>query len=97
MKSQPASHRMDDPRQCARSSLRSSARESLAGSAGVTGSFLTEAATRYRHCFGAAMTLAVMGYHFQVMTRKLGKAIDSATQPAESGGILLRETSRQIL
>jgi hypothetical protein len=28
-------------------------------------------ATRYRRCFGAAMTLAVMGYHFQVMTRKL--------------------------
>jgi hypothetical protein len=25
-------------------------------------------ATRYRHCVGAAMTLAVMGYHFQVMT-----------------------------
>jgi len=33
--------------------------------------FLITAATRYRRCFGAAMTLAVMGYHFQVMTRKL--------------------------
>ncbi|MFY9853307.1 MAG: B12-binding domain-containing radical SAM protein [Terracidiphilus sp.] len=53
--------------------------------------FLAEAATRYRRCFGAAMTLAVMGYHFQVMTRKLSKAIDSATQPAQAGKILLRE------
>jgi hypothetical protein len=33
--------------------------------------FLLTVATRYRHCFGAAMTLAVMGYHFQVMTRRL--------------------------
>jgi radical SAM superfamily enzyme YgiQ (UPF0313 family) len=33
--------------------------------------FLLAAATRYRRCFGSAMTLAVMGYHFQVMTRKL--------------------------
>jgi radical SAM superfamily enzyme YgiQ (UPF0313 family) len=57
--------------------------------------FLAEAATRYRRCFGAAMTLAVMGYHFQVMTQKLSKAIDSATQPAESGEIPLRETGRQ--
>ncbi|HEX7729811.1 MAG TPA: B12-binding domain-containing radical SAM protein [Terracidiphilus sp.] len=35
--------------------------------------FVATAATRYRHCFGAAMTLAVMGYHFQVMTRRLAK------------------------
>lgn len=33
--------------------------------------FVLIAATRYRRCFGLAMTLAVMGYHFQVMTRKL--------------------------
>ena len=59
--------------------------------------FLAEAATRYRRCFGAAMTLAVMGYHFQVMTQKLSKAIDSARQTAESGEILLQETGRQIL
>ena len=31
--------------------------------------FLMVVATRYRHCVGAAMTLAVMGYHFQVMLR----------------------------
>jgi hypothetical protein len=59
--------------------------------------FLAEAATRYRRCFGAAMTLAVMGYHFQVMTQKLSKAIDAATQPAESGEMLLGETGRQPL
>jgi len=47
--------------------------------------FLAEAATRYRRCFGAAMTLAVMGYHFQVMTRKLGKAMDKAAKAAETG------------
>jgi radical SAM superfamily enzyme YgiQ (UPF0313 family) len=33
--------------------------------------FLLAVATRYRHCVGVAMTLAVMGYHLQVMTRKL--------------------------
>jgi hypothetical protein len=59
--------------------------------------FLAEAATRYRRCFGAAMTLAVMGYHFQVMTRKLSKAIDAAAEPAESAELLLRETGRQAL
>jgi radical SAM superfamily enzyme YgiQ (UPF0313 family) len=37
--------------------------------------FLLIAATRYRRCFGAAMTLAVMGYHFEVMTHKLLKAV----------------------
>ena len=35
--------------------------------------FLMTAATRYRRCFGAAMTLAVMGHHFQVMTSKLSE------------------------
>jgi len=59
--------------------------------------FVLTVGTRYRHCVGAAMTLAVMGYHFQVMTQKLSKAIDSATQPAESGETMLRETGRQAL
>jgi radical SAM superfamily enzyme YgiQ (UPF0313 family) len=40
--------------------------------------FLLAVATRYRHCVGAAMTLAVMGYHFQVMTRRISKAVDVA-------------------
>ena len=42
--------------------------------------FLAAAATRYRRCFGAAMTLAVMGYHFQVMTRKMSKAMDEGEE-----------------
>ena len=38
--------------------------------------FLATVATRYRHCVGAAMTLAVMGYHFQVMTARMTKAAE---------------------
>ena len=30
--------------------------------------FVLVAATRYRRYFGAAMTMAVMGYHFQMIT-----------------------------
>jgi radical SAM superfamily enzyme YgiQ (UPF0313 family) len=33
--------------------------------------FLLEAATRYRSVFDEAMTLAVMGFHFQVLTRQI--------------------------
>ncbi len=39
--------------------------------------FLLTVATRYRHCAGSALTLAVMGYHFQVMTGKLTKSVDA--------------------
>jgi hypothetical protein len=53
--------------------------------------FLASAATKYRRCFSTAMTLAVMGYHFQVMTRKLGKAMDKATA-AKAENELLAET-----
>ncbi|HEY1804978.1 MAG TPA: B12-binding domain-containing radical SAM protein [Terracidiphilus sp.] len=42
--------------------------------------FVASAATKYRRCFGTAMTLAVMGHHFQVMTRKLSKAMDKAAK-----------------
>jgi hypothetical protein len=31
--------------------------------------FLLDAATRYRHAFGAAVTLAIMGYHFFYIER----------------------------
>jgi radical SAM superfamily enzyme YgiQ (UPF0313 family) len=56
--------------------------------------FVAAAATRYRHCFATAMTLAVMGYHLQVMTRKLGKAMEGTARataakervPQEAGG-----------
>lgn len=33
--------------------------------------FVLTAITRYRHSFGMAMTLAVMGHHFQIMTERL--------------------------
>ena len=36
--------------------------------------FLLTAATRYRRSFGAAMTLAVMGHHFRMVTDQLSKA-----------------------
>ena len=45
--------------------------------------FLLAVATRYRHCVGAAMTLAVMGYHLQVITRKMSKAMDKALAQAD--------------
>ncbi len=35
--------------------------------------FLFTAATRHRRSFFAAMTMAVMGYHFQVMSKRLAK------------------------
>jgi radical SAM superfamily enzyme YgiQ (UPF0313 family) len=41
--------------------------------------FLLTIATRYRHCVGVAMTLLVMGYHFQVIT---GRMFDSMEAPA---------------
>ena len=33
--------------------------------------FLIDAATRYRHAFGTAITLAIMGYHFNAVTEKV--------------------------
>jgi hypothetical protein len=36
--------------------------------------FVLTAATRYRRSFGTAMTLAVMGHHFQIMTEQRSKA-----------------------
>jgi radical SAM superfamily enzyme YgiQ (UPF0313 family) len=54
--------------------------------------FLLAVATRYRHCVGAAMTLAVMGYHLQVITRRLSSNSSSLSPaiekglPAETGG-----------
>jgi hypothetical protein len=35
--------------------------------------FLFSAVTLYRRSFGSAMTLAVMGYHFQIMTERLSE------------------------
>lgn len=36
--------------------------------------FVLAASTRYRRSFGAAMTMAVMGYHFQVITERISEA-----------------------
>jgi radical SAM superfamily enzyme YgiQ (UPF0313 family) len=36
--------------------------------------FFLEAATRYRRSFGTAITLAIMGYHFQVLTQRVCQA-----------------------
>jgi len=36
--------------------------------------FFLEAATRYRHTFDTAITLAIMGYHFQTLTRDVCEA-----------------------
>ena len=56
--------------------------------------FFAAATTRYRHSFGTAMTLAIMGYHLQVITRKLsggsrsddGASSDQRVLHAEAGG-----------
>ena len=57
--------------------------------------FLLAVATRYRHCVGVAMTLAVMGYHFQVMTRRLSEAADLAMMPAGMENSLPAESVSQ--
>ena len=49
--------------------------------------FLASAVTRYRRCFGAAMTMAVMGYHLQVMTQKLSKAMERSAAMAEKAKV----------
>jgi radical SAM superfamily enzyme YgiQ (UPF0313 family) len=55
--------------------------------------FVLTVATRYRHCVGAAMTLAVMGYHFQVMTARLAKAVDLPASDDGSDTVPLCETA----
>jgi radical SAM superfamily enzyme YgiQ (UPF0313 family) len=58
--------------------------------------FLLTVARRYRHCVGPAMTLAVMGYHFQVMTNRLSSVARLPMLPEKAGEILLAEDGRQI-
>jgi hypothetical protein len=41
------------------------------------------------------MTLAVMGYHLQVITRKLSKAVDAAMLTPELDKSAFAETGRQ--
>ncbi len=57
--------------------------------------FLLTVAMRYRHCVGAAMTLAVMGYHFQVMTKKLSEGVVESASPPSIQRNQLAETDGQ--
>ena len=43
----------------------------LGQSRGSYWKFLAEAATRYHHAFGTAVTLAIMGYHFEKITEQV--------------------------
>jgi radical SAM superfamily enzyme YgiQ (UPF0313 family) len=47
--------------------------------------FLFDAATRYRHNFSTAITLAVMGYHLRVITRQVLEADVSGPEPCVAG------------
>ena len=50
--------------------LRSVVKQGIFGEArGSYWKFLLEAATRYRHAFDRAIMLAIMGHHFQTLTR----------------------------
>ncbi len=42
--------------------------------------FLFDAATRYRHAFSTAVTLAIMGYHFQRITEKICQVEEELSQ-----------------
>ena len=57
--------------------------------------FMLTVATRYRHCVGTAMTLAVMGYHFQVMTRRLSEAAKAPFAPPATEKRLSAETGEE--
>jgi hypothetical protein len=48
----------------------------LGESRGSYWKFFLEAATRYRHAFDTAITLAIMGYHFQTLTRDVCETED---------------------
>jgi hypothetical protein len=58
---------------------------------------LLTVATEYRHCIGSAMTLAVMGYHFQVMTSRLSRAVTLPLAPPEIAAGLTGESGGQVL
>jgi radical SAM superfamily enzyme YgiQ (UPF0313 family) len=57
--------------------------------------FLLAVATRYRHCIGPAMTLAVMGYHLQVITQKLSEAVDAQAEALAMAKALPAEVGEQ--
>ena len=57
--------------------------------------FLLTVATRFRHCVGPAMTLAVMGYHFQVMTSRLSDVVSSTTVLSAGDGELIADDAKR--
>jgi hypothetical protein len=57
--------------------------------------FLLTVATRYRHCVGAAMTLAVMGYHLQRITHNLVETAKRQTLAPAMKEDLTAETGGQ--
>ncbi len=59
--------------------------------------FLSTVVTRYPYCIGTAMTLAVMGYHFQVMTKRLTAAADTAKLSTAFQEIVLHGPNRPSL
>ena len=64
----PKSHSFSDYR----AFLRSMVKQGLLGDSRRSyWKFVLEAALRYRHSFDQAITLAIMGYHFQTLTRML--------------------------
>jgi radical SAM superfamily enzyme YgiQ (UPF0313 family) len=58
--------------------------------------FLLTVATRYRHCVGAAMTLAVMGYHLQRITYSLVETAKRQTRAPAMKEVLPAETGGQV-
>jgi len=56
--------------------------------------FLMSVATLHRHCVGTAMTLAVMGYHFQVMTSRLSESVGAATLVEQLEGAIASTATR---
>ncbi len=61
-------HQVSDYLAFARSMLKQGV---LGSQRGTYWKFIYDAATRYRHAFGTAITLAIMGYHFEKITEKV--------------------------
>ncbi len=59
--------------------------------------FLSTVATLYRHCVGTAMTLAVMGFHFQVMTSRLTAVVNATKLSTGVRESLSRESGKRVL
>lgn len=73
--------------------LRSLLRQGILGKQrGSYWKFLFDAATRYRHVFGTAVTLAIMGYHFEKITAKVCAVEESVSRYLNAAGNLELDT-----